>query len=228
MKKSDNFLFQPHERTFRISIVEGADYGSVSIGNGVSGILFKTIGYFGVIGCSSGCCLVALLYCSIFMKESLILPDTANKENRKIVTKEHVYQVKNVEDKIVETPPEDKSCWSIVRTSVLYILEGIRTVVTPREGWRRALVLLGVFQYICYICVYNGTEGSHRLYFVENKYKWTEEELSTFLFIFRIASWLGLWLIVPLLTNIAKISESSVAIIAVLTSASGSPLRCQM
>ena len=104
---------------------------------------------------------------------------------------------------------------------MLYILEGFRTVVTPREGWRRALVLLGVFQYICYICVYNGTEGSHRFYFVENKYKWTEEELSTFLFIFRITSWLGLWLIVPLLTNIVKISESGVAIIAVLTSASG-------
>ena len=139
------FLFQPHERTFRISIVEGADYGSVSIGNGVSGILFRTIGYFGVFGCSSGCCLVALLYCAIFMKESLILPSsTANK--KEIVTREHVYQVKDVEDKSVETPAEDKGFGKIVRTSVLYIVEGIRTVITPREGWRRALVLLGVFQ----------------------------------------------------------------------------------
>ena len=115
---------------------------------------------------------------------------------------------------------------SITRQSVLYILEGLRTVVTPREGWRRALVLLGVFQYICYICVYNGTEGSHRFYFLENKYKWTEKEINTILFILRITSWLGLWLVVPYLTNIVKISESGVAIIAVLTSASGSALRC--
>ena len=221
MRKYDDFLFQPHERTFRISIVEGADYGSVSIGNGVSGILFRTIGYFGVFGCSSGCCLVALLYCSIFMKESLILPDTANNDNRKIVTKEHVYQVKNVEDKIVETPPEDQSCGSVVKTSVLYILEGIRTVVTPREGWRRALVLLGVFQYICYICGYTGTEGSQRQYFLKNKYKWTEEEIGTYLFNFRIACWLGLWLVVPFLTNIVKLSDSIIAVIAVFTASTG-------
>ena len=213
-------MFQPHERTFRISIVEGADYGSVSIGNGVSGMLFKTIGYFGVFGCSSGCCLVALLYCTIFMKESLILP-AANKDKSDIVTKEHVYQVKNLEDKKTETPPEDKGCGTIVRKSVLYILEGIRTVVTPREGWRRALVLLGVFQYICYICGYTGTEGSQRQYFLENKYKWTEEEISTYLFNFRIASWLGLWLVVPFLTNVVNLSDSIIAVIAVVTASTG-------
>ena len=88
---------------------------------------------------------MALLYCAIFMKESLILPSsTANK--KEIVTREHVYQVKDVEEKSVESPTEDRGFMKIVRTSVLYIVEGIRTVVTPREGWRRALVLLGVFQ----------------------------------------------------------------------------------
>lgn len=154
------------------------------------------------------------------MKESLILP-AANKDKREIVTKEHVYQVKSLEDKKTETPPEDKGCGTIVRKSVLYILEGIRTVVTPREGWRRALVLLGVFQYICYICGYTGTEGSQRQYFLENKYKWTEEEISTYLFNFRIASWLGLWLVVPFLTNVVKLSDSIIAVIAVVTASTG-------
>ena len=154
---------------------------------------------------SAGILIVAVIYGAVIIKESLRLPNKGGSKKK---------------DNIVN---QDKAqnCMSVIQQSVLYILEGFRTVVTPREGWRRALVLLGVFQYICYICVYNGTEGSHRFYFVENKYKWTEEELSTFLFIFRITSWLGLWLIVPLLTNIVKISESGVAIIAVLTSASG-------
>ena len=179
------------------------------MGNAVSGKLFAAIGCLGVFSTSAGILMVAVLYCAVIVKESLRITNETNKNNK-------------------TTKNQAKDCSSISWQSVLYILEGFRTVVAPREGWRRALVLLGVFQYICYICVYNGTEGSHRLYFVENKYKWTEEELSTFLFIFRIASWLGLWLIVPLLTNIAKISESSVAIIAVLTSASGSPLKSQM
>ena len=117
------------------------------------------------------------------MKESLTPQTSASQGKKEIMTREHVYQVKNEGDR----EEEDKSCGSITKTSVMYILEGLRTVVTPREGWRRALVLLGVFQYICYISVYLGTEGSHRLYFVENKYKWSEEELSTYLFDIRIA-----------------------------------------
>ena len=153
--------------------------------------------------------MVAFLYGAVIVKESLKVPNESNKKD------------KTTENQVENIDPLSKDCISIIWRSLLYILEGFRTVVTPREGWRRALVLLGVFQYICYICVYNGTEGSHRLYFVENKYKWTEEELTTFLFIFNSANWFGLWLIVPLLTNIAKISESSVAIIAVLTSATG-------
>ena len=80
------------------------------------------------------------------------------------MTKEHVYQVKDGEDKSVETPPEDKGFGKIVRTSVLYILEGIRTVITPREGWRRALVLLGVFQvrpqYLC--TLYTAVQDTNR------------------------------------------------------------------
>ena len=34
---------------------------------------------------------------------------------------------------------------------------------------RRLLLWLGVLNYCCYSFGYTGTEGSHRLYFVENK-----------------------------------------------------------
>ena len=172
--------------------------------------MFKAIGFIGVFSTSAGILIVAVLYCAVIIKESLRLPNKGGSKKKNDIANQD----------------EAKDCRSIIQQSVLYILEGLRTVVTPREGWRRALVLLGVFQYICYICVYNGTEGSHRFYFLENKYKWTEKEINTILFILRITSWLGLWLVVPYLTNIVKISESGVAIIAVLTSASGSALRC--
>ena len=76
-------------------------------------------------------------------------------------------------------------------------------------------------QYICYICGYTGTEGSQRQYFLENKYKWTEEEIGTYLFNFRIACFLGLWLVVPFLTNVVKLSDSIIAVIAVVTASTG-------
>ena len=191
-------------------IVEGSDYGGTSVGNAFSGKLFEAYGFIGVFSTSAGILIVAVLFCVVIIKETRgASNDGGSKQN---------------EDN--SNQDEAKNCMSITRQSVLYILEGFRTVVTPREGWRRALVLLGVFQYICYICVYNGTEGSHRFYFLENKYKWSEKEINTILFILRTTSWLGLWLVVPLLTKIVKISESSVAIIAVLTSALGSFLRC--
>ena len=37
----------------------------------------------------------------------------------------------------------------------------------PRPGWRRVIVLLGVFNFMCYIFTYNGTEGTHRYYFAQ-------------------------------------------------------------
>ena len=206
-------MFQAQDRTLRLSIVEGTDYGGTSIGNGISGKLFKAIGYSGVFGVSAACLLVAVLYGAIFVKESLKLPNDDNKKKKEIA--KGLSHVKKVESS------NDEDCASLAWQSVMYILEGVRTVVTPREGWRRALVLLGVFQYICYTCGYTGTEGSHRLYFVENKYKWSEEELSTYLFNLRIACWLGLWLLVPFLTNVVKISDSIIAVIAVATASAG-------
>ena len=166
-----------------------------------------------MFGVSAACLLVAVLYGAIFVKESLKLPNDDNKKKKEIA--KGLSHVKKVESS------NDEDCASLAWQSVMYILEGVRTVVTPREGWRRALVLLGVFQYICYTCGYTGTEGSHRLYFVENKYKWSEEELSTYLFNLRIACWLGLWLLVPFLTNVVKISDSIIAVIAVATASAG-------
>ena len=71
-------MFQAQDRTLRLSIVEGTDYGGTSIGNGISGKLFKAIGYSGVFGVSAACLLVAVLYGAIFVKESLKLPNDDN------------------------------------------------------------------------------------------------------------------------------------------------------
>ena len=43
----------------------------------------------------------------------------------------------------------------------------LRSVVRAREGFRRLIVLLGVFNFMCYIFTYNGTEGTHRYYYAQ-------------------------------------------------------------
>ena len=40
-------------------------------------------------------------------------------------------------------------------------------MVKPRPGYRRVIVLLGVFNFMCYIFTYNGTEGTHRYYYAQ-------------------------------------------------------------
>ena len=154
---------------------------------------------------SAGILIVAVIYGAVIIKESLRLPNKGGSKKKNNIANQDKAQ----------------NCMNIIQQSVLYILEGFRTVVTCREGWRRALVLLGVFQYICYICGYTGTEGSQRQYFLENKYKWTEEEIGTYLFNYRIACWLGLWLVVPFLTNVFKLTDSIIAVIAVVTASTG-------
>ena len=65
----------------------------------------------------------------------------------------------------LEEDQDQVSCTNIITRSVLYIFEGLRIVVKPRAGLRRFFILLGLFTYMCYICIYAGTEGATRIYF---------------------------------------------------------------
>ena len=54
-----------------------------------------------------------------------------------------------------------------VKKSLLFVFAGLKSVVRQREGHRRVIVLLGVFNFMCYIFTYNGTEGTHRYYYAQ-------------------------------------------------------------
>ena len=49
----------------------------------------------------------------------------------------------------------------------MFVFGSLKSVVKPRPGYRRLIVLLGVFNFMCYIFTYNGTEGSHRYYYAQ-------------------------------------------------------------
>ena len=183
------------ERTFRMAILEGTDYGSTSLGNGISGPLFAELGYYGVFGISLGCNLVSLFYILFYLKESVVVGvgDEKNSKN--------------------QNGQSNQIC-SIFKASLLYTLDGFRSVLQKRDGWRRFFVFLGIFNYATGIFAYIGKEGSHRFYFMENKYSWTEENSTTLLFVQKLSNWFALWMIVPVLKNVLKVHDNVIAVIS--------------
>ena len=146
------------------------DYVSTSIGTKISAPLYLSIGYFGVFGCSASVCVLALLFLLFFVKESL--KNTVNSDavtsTVTPLTDTHYTQygsqeVTQSEDDTAVTVRETGAKTNFVMTSLMFVLSSVKAVLMPRAGHRRLVVLLGVFNFMCYIFTYNGTEGTHRL-----------------------------------------------------------------
>ena len=67
----------------------------------------------------------------------------------------------------LDTPVETVANTNLLRRSLLFVFGSLKSVVKPRPGYRRVIVLLGVFNFMCYIFTYNGTEGTHRYYYAQ-------------------------------------------------------------
>ena len=165
-----------HVRTYRLSVVDGMDYVSTSIGTKISAPLFLSIGYFGVFGCSASACVLALILLVFFVKESLNTGDTEDnngetEEGSSTVTPLTVSQHAHYGSQEVTQPSggadpvtaaETGAKTNFVKRSLTFVISSVRTVLMPRSGHRRLILLLGVFNFMCYIFTYNGTEGTHR------------------------------------------------------------------
>ena len=198
------------------------DYVSTSIGTKISAPLFLAIGYSGVFGVSASVCVLGLLYLVIIVKESLHLHQgdsaPASPGTPLTTTDQQDY---GSNDHITNTTVTGAKT-NFVKTSLLFCLESFRTVFKARDGYRRHIVLLGVFNFMCYIFTYNGTEGTHRYTFAKAKYEgWSEQEMSSYLFNYRIAYLVSLWVVIPILTKGLKIQDNLIGIIACLLSATG-------
>ena len=215
-------------RTFRLSVVGGVDYGSTSVGTLVSGPLFLSLGYYGVFGISALCNIAALSYIVGYLEESN-MPESKREKGR-------TDDLAGGENTMTEQQ-NNRSNKNIVSRSILYALQGFITVVKQRDGLRRPFILLGLLSYTCYMCVYGGTQLATRIYFgrsyfmftflstvtfpsVENKYGWDEDNVTTFLFCYKIGCWISLWTF-PLLARSCRLTDNTIAIIASVTTAAG-------
>ena len=123
-----------------MAIVEGTDFGSAGIGNFVSGPVFSSIGYIGVFSISAASNLFSLIWIVFFLKESIIKENTDKTEG-------------------VNEANEKSKITSVIKTSLKYFIESFRTMFRSRVGYRRAVVLLGAFNWFCFLSSLIGSGG---------------------------------------------------------------------
>ena len=122
----------------------------------------------------------------------------------------------------VELKESNQKSDGILRQALLYVLDGLKTVVKPREGRRRLFIFLVVCIYALTMFSRIGNEGPHRIYFAQKKYGWSENELTLFFTLDRLASWFGLWVVVPIMTKALMLHDCTIGIISALITAVGS------
>ena len=213
------------QRTFRLAVVDGLDYVSTSIGTLTAAPLFLAYGYYSVFGASALCCLLALLYLGLFVKESLGMKvdseeaevDGASEDFPLQESSEGGRGYGSTGSSTVTESQEDNWFWS----SIKFVFDSFKTIFKPRRGPRRAILFLGILNFACYIFTYNGTEGTHRYAFAQRKYGWSEQEMSTYLFDYRVAYLVATWLVVPILSRAMKLPDPYLAIISAGVSAVG-------
>jgi hypothetical protein len=87
------------------------------------------------------------------------------------------------------------------------VFAGFRTAFRKRpEKLQRMIILLLLIDFMLYIFVYNGTEGTHRYLFAINKYGWDEQQFTRYLATYRIYYLVTLWFFLPLASRYINVN----------------------
>ena len=219
-------ITQQSQRTFRLAVVDGLDYVSTSLGTLTAAPLFLAFGYYSVFGGSALCCVLALLYLGFFVKESLGMKVECEGAEVSCASEGFPLQEgseggagygSTTQSSAVAEAETENWFWS----SVKFVFDSFKTIFKKRRGPRRTILFLGILNFACYIFTYNGTEGTHRYAFAQRKYGWSEQEMSTYLFDYRVAYLVATWFVVPLLSRVMKLPDPYLAIISAAVSAVG-------
>ena len=96
--------------------------------------------------------------------------------------------------------------------------------VALRSRPQRPLILALVFNFLCFILAYDGTEGTHRQLYATRQFGWSEEQFSYFLSVYRICYLLTLWLLLPAMTKYLRWHNATISLVCASAAAIGSAL----
>ncbi|XP_023349851.1 proton-coupled folate transporter [Eurytemora carolleeae] len=206
--------------SFRLGILDGADYTSTAVGTLISGPIFLYGGYYAVFGSGMLSCVLGIIYLTFGVKESLNIGHGVNVETELQGSEVH----RNYGSQTI-SPIQEENMKPLDRpvyiTSILYIFESLKTVLKSRKYPRKTILFLGIFNFACYIFTYNGTEGTHRYAYARMKYGWSEQEFTRYLFNYRIGYMVALWVVSPILSRILNIPDPVISIMACCSSIIG-------
>ena len=120
-----------------------------------------------------------------------------------------------------DSTEDDQGLLALIKKAVLFTLEGFKALLKPREGWRRGFILIIYLVYTLHMFANIGAEGGHKMYYAKKKYDYKEPELTVHYTFNRVASMIGLLMLVPLLTRGLKLSDISLGILSAGVSAVG-------
>nr|ALS04330.1 proton-coupled folate transporter-like protein [Acartia pacifica] len=196
-------------RTFRLSIVDGMDYVSTSVGTYISGLLFLYGGYYAVFGSSAICCILTLVILAVWVKESLPKPGKQGDDDKlNTDTGPNYGSTKDLSETNGKTDNTTDQPSTLAQKN-------------PREFPRKPILFLSIFSFACFIFTYNGTEGTHRYMYAQKKYGWNEQNFTQYLFHYRIAYMITLWIISPVLTRLLNVPDPVINIVACAVSSVG-------
>ena len=64
-------------------------------------------------------------------------------------------------------------------------------------------------------------QGSSKIFPFQNEYKLTANEVTALMFVAKIGCWMSLWLLLPLMKKVLYMSDSSVALMAIISTSGG-------
>lgn len=203
----------PEARATRLAVADGTDYSSTMIGTLIGAQIYGLLGFNAVFAISAFCGLCSLSYLIFFVKEpSHDKPKTEHDDRHDYGAIDGPADDQNAQEK----PP---SIWQS-----LNILESLKVAFKRRSGFKRAMIFMLIFNFACYILAYDGTEGTHRFYYVQKVYNWNEEKYSFFYSVYRVCYIIALLIILPILSKYFSWHDASIAMISGLCGALGNAI----
>lgn len=205
-------------------------------GTFISSYIFESFGFYAIYGSSATLAFLAVLYIAFFIKESVGRPPQHDESKSGSYNDLSQVQNQNYGSTDSQTPKRRQANDGKCCPQPSDITTGFMTILKKREGIKRTMLLMLIFNFACYIFTYNGTEGSHRqglrryktyctsngitfvhlirYLFVRNKYGWDTEDLTRYLSIYRILYLITLWILLPLASKYFHLHDAMVALIS--------------
>jgi PCFT/HCP family folate transporter-like MFS transporter 1/3 len=205
----------PKTRTKRLSYLDGVFPFGFYIGNSLSSIIKKELGFSYNFGFGILCALLSVLYCAFFVKESKTIRQEKIEKRMSEQTQDHCDEGKELEEANEMVKTKGRIFCEMFQLESFK--QGFATVLKKRGHYKRSLLLILILGFVLEIFFFGGLWSSHFL-FLRKQLNWTSMQYTRYTSILGLIGLLSQYIAVPLLANKAKIHDSTISLLETFTS----------